>query len=80
LQLEGEFTDFVEESGSAVGFIKETKFIGVGACVRPLTVTEKVALHQRADERRAIDDDETAFRFKVVNGLCYNFLAGTGLP
>src|SRR5579863_1702226 len=58
LQIDGEFSDFVEEDGSTFCHGHQSVFRLVGAGERTLNVAEQFALDQRGDERSAVDGNE----------------------
>ena len=77
LQFQRQVADLVEERGAAVGQIDQAplRLAGAGECA--LGVAEQLALHQRSDQRPAIDRDKMAGRIAVVDGPGDDFLAHT---
>ena len=79
LHLERQVADLVEEGRAAVGQFDQAPFVLRGAAERALDVAEQFALHERADQRAAVDGDELAARIGVVDGARDHFLAGAAL-
>ena len=81
LQRQRQLADLVEEDGAAVGHLQQALALGVGAGEGALGVAEELRLHELAEERAAVDDDEGAVlaRRLVVDALGDLLLAGAGL-
>ena len=76
LHLQRQVADFVEESRAAVGQLHQPLLVLRGAAEGALHVAEKLAFHQRAHQRAAIDGHELAARVGVVDGARHHLLAG----
>ena len=74
LHVQRQFADLVEEGRAAVGFLDQADFGDRGSREGALHVAEQLALHQRADQRRAIDGHERSGRIDVVDGARDDFL------
>ena len=59
LQVDRQLADLVEKQRAAIGRDEQAAFGGVGTGERATDVTEQLAVEQGADERSAVDGDES---------------------
>ena len=81
LHFEGQLANFIEEDRAAMRGLEESRFCFCGAGERTFFVAEKLAFHQRWNQRTAIDSDEGRLRHGAakMNGACHQFLSGAAL-
>src|SRR5262249_37714832 len=79
LQFQRQIADLVEERRAAIGQFDQSLLILRRAAERTLHVPEQFALHQRADQRAAVDRDEPAARIGLVDAARNHFLARAAL-
>src|SRR6266852_1623679 len=78
LHLEGQFANFVEEDGAAVGGLEQSGLRFRGAGKGALFVAEQLAFHQRGNQRATIDSHEGSLRHgsAEMDGAGNELLAG----
>src|SRR5690606_37056812 len=82
LHRQGSIADFVQEDGAAMGCLKITVPVGIGAGKGALDVPKKFGFEERLGDATAIDRNEWSVgKFAlIVDGPCYQFLSGTAFP
>src|SRR5271165_1151982 len=82
LQLQGDFTDLIEEQCAFVSQLEAADFLREGTRKRALLVAEQLAFQQSGRNRSAVDFDKrlVASSAQLVDGSSDQFLACSGLP
>src|SRR4029077_8134254 len=81
LEVEAEFSDFVEEEGAFTGGADQAELVAVGAGEGAAAVAEELAFQQIARDGGAIEGDEGLGGAvgEFMNGAGENLLAGAAL-
>jgi hypothetical protein len=77
LKFQGQIAYFIEKRSAAVGEFDEAALGFAGAGESTASVAEKLAFHERADKRAAIDGDKLSARSAVIEFAGGDFLART---